>query len=79
MTLTLEIAPEVQAELERQAAIEGRPVEAYAAGLLEKAAEVAPIVGSKEPAGDMLELFAPLRGLNIDFERDRDPGRDIQL
>ena len=31
------------------------------------------------PAGDMVELFAPLRGLNIDFERDRDPGRDIVL
>ncbi len=33
------------------------------------------------PAKDMFELFAPLRGLNIDFERDRskDPGRDINL
>jgi Arc/MetJ-type ribon-helix-helix transcriptional regulator len=31
------------------------------------------------PAKDMVELFAPLRGLNMDFERDRDPGRDIQL
>jgi hypothetical protein len=30
-------------------------------------------------AKDMVELFAPLRGLNIDFESDRskDPGRDI--
>jgi ligand-binding SRPBCC domain-containing protein len=25
---------------------------------------------------DMVELFAPLRGLNLDFERDRDAGRD---
>jgi hypothetical protein len=24
------------------------------------------------PAKDMVELFAPLRGLNIDFERDAD-------
>jgi Arc/MetJ-type ribon-helix-helix transcriptional regulator len=31
------------------------------------------------PVKDMVELFAPLRGLNMDFERDRDPGRDIQL
>jgi hypothetical protein len=33
------------------------------------------------PAKDMVELFAPLRGLNIDFERDRskDTGRDISL
>jgi len=27
----------------------------------------------------MVELFAPLRGLNLDFERDRDAGRDINL
>lgn len=34
-----------------------------------------------EPAKDMVELFAPLRGLNIDFESDRskDTGRDIRL
>jgi hypothetical protein len=33
------------------------------------------------PAKDMVELFAPLRGLNIDFESDRskDTGRDINL
>jgi len=30
-------------------------------------------------AKDMVELFAPLRGLNLDFERDRDTGRDINL
>lgn len=30
-------------------------------------------------AKDMVELFAPLRGLNLDFERDRDTGRDIDL
>jgi len=27
----------------------------------------------------MVELFAPLRGLNLDFERDTDTGRDINL
>ena len=31
------------------------------------------------PVKDMVELFAPLRGLNLEFERDRDPGRDIQF
>jgi len=32
-------------------------------------------------AKDMVELFAPLRGLNINFEADRnkDTGRDINL
>lgn len=34
-----------------------------------------------EPATDMVELFAPLRGLNVVFEADRgkDTGRDINL
>jgi len=27
----------------------------------------------------MVELFARLRGLNLDFERDRDTGQDINL
>jgi hypothetical protein len=38
-------------------------------------------VKSPEVAKDMVELFKPLRGLNIDFESDRskDTGRDISL
>jgi hypothetical protein len=28
-------------------------------------------------AKDMLELLVPLRGLNLDFDRDRDTGRDV--
>ena len=79
MMITVDIPPEVQAELARQAAAHGRPVEAYAASLLEEAAHVPAAAPSKAPAKDMVELFAPLRGLNIDFERDRDPGRDIVL
>ncbi len=82
MTITVDIAPEVQAELARQAAAHGRPVEAYAASLLEEAVHV-PASSTKPDAPaeakDMVDLFAPLRGLNIDFERDSDPGRDIQL
>jgi len=37
MTLTVDLAPEVQSELARQAAAHGRPVEVYAASLLEQA------------------------------------------
>ncbi len=70
MTITLEIRPELQAELARQAAAHGLTVDAYATSLLEEAAQ---------PAKDMVELFAPLRGLNLDFDSDRDPGVDIEL
>jgi hypothetical protein len=77
MTITVDLRPEVEAELVRQAAAQGRAIEAVAAALLEEAVRLPP--PSQTPAKDMVELFAPLRGLNIDFERDRDPGRDIQL
>jgi hypothetical protein len=49
-----------------------------AAALLEYAVHLA-TAPLKAPAKNMIELFAPLRGLNIEFERDNDPGRDIQL
>jgi hypothetical protein len=78
MTITLDIAPEVEAALARQAAALGRPVEAYAASLLEEAAQL-PAAHLAPTAKDMVELFAPLRGLNLTFERDRDAGRDIDL
>jgi hypothetical protein len=77
MTITLDIRPELQAELARQAAVQGRAIETVATALLEEALRHP--LPPKTPAKDMVELFAPLRGLNIDFERDRDPGRDIDL
>lgn len=79
MTITLDIRPETQAELTRKAAAQGRAVEAVAADLLDEVLHVPPVAPAVPQAKDMVELFAPLRGLNIDFERDRDPGRDLQL
>jgi hypothetical protein len=81
MTITLEIKPELEAELARLAAERGMGIDAYAASLLEEAARHPSVRGRSNPppAEDMVELFAPLRGLNLDFERDRDPGRDIEL
>lgn len=78
MTITVDIRPEVEAELARQAALRGSKVEAYAASLLEEAVHL-PAAHPAPPAKNMVELFAPLRGLNLNFERDRDPGRDIEL
>jgi hypothetical protein len=40
MTITVDITPEAQAELARQAAAHGRAIEAYAASLLEEAAHL---------------------------------------
>jgi hypothetical protein len=80
MTITLEIRPEIELELARQAAAHGLEVDAYAASLLEEAATSSPKPFAAKPrAKNMVELFEPIRGLNLDFERDRDPGRDIVL
>ena len=83
MTITLDIRPEVQAELARQAAAQGRAVEAVAAALLEDAVHLpAP---TKAPAKDMVELFEPIRGLLTDEEVDRlfsrnpSPARPVDL
>jgi plasmid stability protein len=78
VTITVDITPEVRDALARQAAAHGRAVEAYAADLLEEAVQPA-TERPAPPAKDMVELFAPLRGLNLDFERDRDTGQDIKL
>jgi hypothetical protein len=79
MTITLEIKPETKERLARQAAEHGLDVAAYTVNLLEKAARAAP--SERAPSGprNMVELFAPVRGFNIDFERDRDTGRDIEF
>jgi hypothetical protein len=53
MTITVDIAPDVQAELARQAAARGRAVEAYAASLLEEA--VNPPAGAGRLSQDRLE------------------------
>jgi hypothetical protein len=46
MTITLDITPEVEAELARQAAVHGSAVETYAASLLEEAVHLPARSGS---------------------------------
>jgi hypothetical protein len=72
MTLTVDLKPEVQAELARQAASSGKPVEAYAASLLEEAVHL-PVA----PRGRSLqEVFEAVRGLADDADFSRDPSTD---
>jgi plasmid stability protein len=92
MTITVNITPEVEAALTRQAAAHGRAVEIHAASLLEEAVllplahprqeQTARPKGQRPPGRKSLaQLFAesPFRGLDLDFERDRDLGRDVEL
>jgi hypothetical protein len=82
MTITVAIRPEVQDELARQAAALGIEVGAYAASLLEEAVHL-PVSPEPDAARaevkDIVELFAPLRGLNLDFSRNPSTGRPIGL
>ena len=71
MTITLEIKPEVQAELARQAAVQGRPVEVVAATLHEAAVNPAPQPADRRTGQALIDAFAEIRGLLTDEEIDR--------
>jgi hypothetical protein len=57
MSITIELAPELQAELARQAATQGVGIDAYAAGLLEDAARRSE---SSPPSRQVLEAIERL-------------------
>jgi hypothetical protein len=91
MTIQVEISPETLAWLAAQAATQSMDVPTYAASLLEQAkrpaasgpqSQIAPL-SRQRPNGQksLAQLFAesPFRGLNLDFEADRDFGRDVSL
>jgi len=95
MTITVDIRPEVRAELARQAAVHNRALEAYAASLLEDAARVPVetlphdlLTGEESREGkatNLMELFEPIRGLLTDeevdtlFSRNPSTGRPVDL
>jgi hypothetical protein len=81
MTITVDIKPEVAAELARQAASRGRPVEAYAASLLEEAVQL-PAGAPPQPRSKSLrEVFDAVRGLadDADFSRNPSTGRTVDV
>lgn len=64
MTITIELAPELEAELARQAATRGVKIDVYAAGLLEAAAH-RPVATDKQdacpPASEVVEAIERLK------------------
>jgi hypothetical protein len=61
MTITVDIRPEVRAELARQAAAHGRAVEAYVAGLIEEAVRL-PAGARRRSVPESYSRTAPLTG-----------------
>jgi hypothetical protein len=91
MTIQVEISPETEAWLAAEAALKRMDVSAYAASLLEQAKRPLNPAShnlngaSKSQRADgqksLAQLFSesPFRGLDLDFEADRDFGRDASL
>jgi len=86
MTLKLDIPKDMEADLLTAAQANGISPEAYASQVLRdqiRAGEKAQNAVPMRPASrkSLAQLFAesPLKGLNLDFERDPDTGRSVDL
>lgn len=91
MTIQVEISAETEARLAAEAAAQSMDLPVYAATLLEQAVrprnedQQKQAVAARTEAGSgrksLAQLFAesPFKGLDLDFERDPDCGRDIAL
>jgi hypothetical protein len=81
MTITVDIRPEVQAELARQAASRGTRIETYAASLLEEAVQLPAGEAQPSQVRNLVEVCAMVRGLadDVDFSRNPSTGRSVDL
>jgi hypothetical protein len=87
MTITVDIRPEVQTELARQAASHGSAIEDYAATLLEEAVHLPvemPANAEKrkrEGRKSLVEVCAMVRGPtdDVDFSRNPSTDRPVEL
>ena len=85
VTITIEIRPEVEAELARQAALQGRAIEPYVASLLEEAADVSAERLPRRTGQALIDASARVRGLFTDeevdtlFRRNPSPARPVDF
>ena len=81
MTITVDIRPEVQSELARQAAMRGTPVAIYAASLLEEAVHIPADVSAPVSGRSLREVFEAVRGFadDVDFSRQTATDRPVDL
>ena len=85
MIITVDIRPEVEAELIRQAAARGRAVEAHAATLLEDAVQQQSEPATVRTGQSLIDACAKVRGLLTDdevdtlFSRDRSFARPVDF
>jgi hypothetical protein len=77
MTVKLELTPEIEAGLLAQAEARGMSLEVYAAQLLQRA--TVPLNAPRSGKKNLVQLFAPLRGLSLDFDRNPSAARPSDL
>ena len=83
MTITLDLTSDIEKDLLAQATARGLSIAEYVQQIVTReagqsaSASIAPVAEPK----NIFELFAnsPFKGLNIEFERDRDYGREIDM
>jgi hypothetical protein len=81
MSIILELRPEIEQELHAQAAARGVSLNDFLREVVTRQALSVSESGPASEAKNLAELFenSPFRGLDIDFERDKDYGREIDL
>jgi len=79
MILTIDLPDEKRASLGAIAQAQGLSDEEYARQVVEHAIDAAGIQPEVTPTKDIEELFAPLRGLDLDFSRNPSTGRPVEL
>jgi hypothetical protein len=81
MAISVDIRPEVQAELARQAACRGAAIEDYLAALIEEAVQLPAAATRQSRSNGLREVFEAVRGLadDVDFGRNPSTGRRVDL
>jgi hypothetical protein len=79
MSITLDLQPEIEQGLLSQARARGVSLADYVQQIVEREASAA--VPAPSDAKNLVELFedSPFKGLDMEFERDRDYGRETDL
>lgn len=79
MTITLDLAPDIENSLLVQAQAKGVSITDFVEQIVERQARQATPAAATPKS--LVQFFreSPLVGLELDLERDKDPGRDITL
>ena len=81
MSITLDFQPEIERGLLAQATARGVSLADFLKEIITRQARGVSETALASEAKDLVELFenSPFRGLDMEFERDKDYGREIVL